>query len=190
MNESEMRWRRTEFGYFRNSGLNGQLLGYETEGPIRYDNGPRVLLGLIPFWPFTRRPFRQDYPVWRFKLRMENPLTFVCGKRPAALLDVPTRTEIQPSKDYETDWGTIRGILQAIYDKCRFIWFLFHDSDYAFGSCWMRLPNTKSWFQYRLTQWQADKLLEYGVGAQDGNALDRGIIFQAVHVGGKFVWRH
>jgi len=169
MTSKERTWRNTEFGQFKNDGRFSPPIGYRAD---RFD----IIDGVAQY---------------HFTLDNVNPLTYVLGTRPAAVLNVPVGTEVQPCKAYDTDWGSV-GHAAAFYREDRFISWLFHDSAYEFRYVWIRKPGEGLWGKLPVTRWQADKCFcEHGLGAEDADAWDRAVVFNAVHLFGGSVWaRH
>ena len=172
MSDKERAWRDTEFGQWHNSGLDGQLKGYTCEGPVRFEKR----WWLIP-----------AVGIYDFRLNPHHPLTLQAGVR-FVEVGLPFGTLIQPSRSYETDKGSVPIRLQKFYRTDRFTGFYIHDSAYEFGYLWVKFPGTDVWVKWTCSRWAADYILMLAVGAQDGNALDRSVIYHAVRLGGGFVW--
>lgn len=136
------------------------------------------------------------------------PCTFHC--RP----DNGPEVEIQPNKHFVTDMGSIPKALDWLFPKDRFNYFP-HDSGYEERGLWIRrkappienmvvcvdkdnnfsfLPATALEYSehYRyvpLEREVIDRLLMCQVGAGFGNAFQRGMVFQAVHLFGAGTWK-
>lgn len=164
--------RDTEYGSWLNTGLDGQPLGYHAD-----------LCGFSkPAW------WSAEVPLYRFQLDTVHPLTWILGKQPADLLGVEIGSQIQPCKVMIFDWASIPSFLQWAWSPERFFAAIIHDDAYKRHKLWLRRADSGLWLPHDVTRWQADKLLEHGIGAQDGTALARGAWFQAVRIGGSKPW--
>ena len=182
--------RAEQFGYFLNDGKGDNPQGVEMGLPIRWERTPRFALGYLPCWPFTRWPFQTDKAIYRAKLIMEHPLTFVCGTE-FAKIGVAARARIQICKVVETDGGSIPTMFQPLYAKDSFpCSFLHHDSAYVAGGMWFSEPGSEDWHFGPMTREEVEWMLYCMVGAEGGDAVDRSAIYHAVWLGGWLVWKH
>lgn len=166
--------RDREYGFFVNDGLEGRPCGYKAE-----------LFGYE-----KKHWWSASVPQWHFTLDPVRPFQMVCGKKTAACLGVPEGTEVQPSRKYDTDYGSVPSFMWWAYSPERFApTWLIHDSAYIFGYVWVRETGSNLWHQLQVTRAQADHAwCEYGVLAQDGSRLDAALIFNAVNLFGWGVW--
>lgn len=174
MTPTERAWRDKHFGHFLNDGLQGRPCGYRCD---KY--------GLHkPHW------WSAQVPLYHFKLDPVSPVTWVLGDEPARLLNVPIGSMQQPPEAYDSDYGSVPSPLWWIYSPERFlIWLIEHDPAYLFHYVWLQKPGDEKFQKHAVSRWQADKLMEYGIGAEDGDATDRGLILAGVRIGGGPVWQ-
>lgn len=178
-----------KYGYFENTGKDGQLPGVDIGLPIRFEKTSRFILGFIPIWPFTRYPFQTDKAIYLAKLNMEHPLQFVCGIE-FAKIGLLHGTKLQIGKVMESDGGSIPVGLQPFIAKDSFsASFLHHDGAYIMNGLWMQLPTWPLWIFRKLTRIEADWLLYWMVLAEGGTLLCAKFIYNAVNLGGWAVWK-
>lgn len=173
------------YGVFLNSGMYGQPEGCTMGLPIRHER--RQIFPLLS-WPTT------TVAIYPFRVNHINPLTFVVGPECARVLNLPTiipeGTEARVD-DMDTDQTSIPATLQVLYPKDRYLGAYIHDYGYDKEGLWLRRPGESDFTFVPLRRSTLDKLLMETVGAEGGNAFDRGMFFQAVHFGGAGVWnRH
>ena len=173
MDTAERKWRDVEYGYFTNSGLDGQPVGYHMD-LIRHEK---------------RHWWSARVGIYQFTLDPINPLQWHLGARPLVLLGLPAGTIMEPCREQgmESDWASIPSLVTWGWQSDRFLGAIFHDDHYEHGYAWIRQPEG-IWYKRPMTRFESDKCLEFEIGSQDGDAVDRGAWFQAVHLFGGSTW--
>jgi hypothetical protein len=181
MDPKEREWRTIEFGRWLNTGLilpdgTRDVEGYRCDGPITYEK-KWWLLPSVGIYDFHLNP------------KIGDALTYVLGFHPAQYLGVPLGTMLQPDAEFLTDKGSVPAMAHWAYERDRFLVWYMHDSMFLNRHVWMRKPDG-IWFKFTVTRDQADMIMFFGIGAQDGNRLDRNFIYEVVHRCGKSVWKN
>jgi len=117
---------------------------------------------------------------WVYYANAERPLTYIA----------PDKTEMQPNKKFNTDFGSIPPPLMAMpsLSRTRFLHsYLFHDSGCRQGGLYVRPVGSTGPFVFQqITRDQMDTWLWTWVGAQGGNAWQRMNIYAGVRIGAQF----
>lgn len=130
--------------------------------------------GTIRSWFLWRKP------IYEFRNCPHRPLT----------LELPGGRRIRPDNHFLTDLGSIPPFLTPLYGSASFEpAFILHDSGYEDHGLWVANPGADIFLFVRMDRRTVDRLLRIGVWADDGNRVDRTVIYGAVRAGGWGVWR-
>ena len=131
--------------------------------------------------------------IWEYIANPDSPFGWMSPMQDITLPSgrvIPAGTGMQPNKDFYTDFGSIPPPLMALptYSRTRFIHaYLLHDSAYCDGGLWMLMPTDTAYHLVSLVKGDVDYLLDYWVGADGGNFVQRQSIYWAVELATSFI---
>lgn len=128
--------------------------------------------------------------IYDFQLNLHHPLTLICGARWKEI-GIRLGSKLQPNRHFTTDFASIPTWLQWMpgLRKDSFLTPFLHDSAYTERAIWICEPGEDVFKRKSVGRYEADKLLEFGLGAEGANAITRAAYFNAVHLFGGHAWR-